>query len=228
MAKYRLLITDLTEYGDLRCVAGWDLDRGKMIRPEPHPGGFWNQSYCGSGRSFAPGNIVIFKADLPQPKTDLPHLNEDRVVQVETIAVEKTLSKNEFLDHLAKVATVGREVAFAAPVRVINAKAFVPTHTDRPSLRGLSIASVHVTFTTEKFGEKPAKPRCLISASNRLTINLSIAGCHLRDIFRKSGRDGLGRLFSGSHTLHVRLGLARGWGNFPDRCYMQVNGIYRL
>jgi hypothetical protein len=116
MAKYRLLITDLTEYGELRCVAGWDLDRNKMIRPEPYAGGFWHQSYCGAGRVFTPGNIVTFDANLPEPKTDLPHLNEDRVVQIKTIAIERTLSRNEFMNHLDKIETVGREEAFAAPV----------------------------------------------------------------------------------------------------------------
>ena len=40
MANYQLLITDVTNCGDLRCVAGWDLDRGKMVRPEPYREGF--------------------------------------------------------------------------------------------------------------------------------------------------------------------------------------------
>lgn len=29
-----------------------------------------------------------------------------------------------------------------------------------------------------------------------------------------------------SHETYLRIGLARGWNEFPDRCYLQINGIY--
>ena len=29
-----------------------------------------------------------------------------------------------------------------------------------------------------------------------------------------------------SRKVYLRIGLARGWAKFPDRCYLQVNGIY--
>jgi hypothetical protein len=80
MAKYKLLITEVTNFGDLRCVAGWDLDRGKMIRPEPHPKGFWQTNYIAPTGPFEVGKTVEFEAENPNPATDYPHLTEDRVV----------------------------------------------------------------------------------------------------------------------------------------------------
>lgn len=228
MERFRVLITDLTNYGNLHCVAGWDIDRKKMVRPEPHAGGFWEQTYCGAGKPFAPGNIVTFEAAPPNPKTALPHLNEDMVVAAKTIKLEKTLSRISFSTDLAKISALNREKAFAPPVEFANGKAFVRTGTNHTSLVGLAIPSGEVSFTTEKFGDKPPKPRCLIAVPNKAPLNLSIAATDLRDIFKKQGDSGLTQLFAGKHDLHIRLGLARGWGAYPDRCYMQVNGIYRL
>ena len=35
----------------------------------------------------------------------------------------------------------------------------------------------------------------------------------------------LTRLFN-ERTTFLRIGLARHWGKFPDRCYLQITGIY--
>ncbi len=227
MEQFRLLITDLTDYGTLRCVAGWDLDRQKMVRPEPHPGGFWEQTLCGEGKPFAPGHIVILEASPPQPKTELPHLNEDKVVKG-AIKLDKTLSRDKFLEMLRNVAAVSRATSFAAPVEISNSKAFVRTGTDHPSLKGLLIKGNEVSFVEEKYGDKPARARALIDIPHKAPVNLSIAATDLREVFRKQNVAGLSKLFRGKDDLHVRLGLARGFGAFPDRCYMQINGIYRL
>ena len=148
MEKFRLLITDLTDYGTLRCVAGWDIDRQKMVRPEPHSGGFWEQTMCGPGKPFFPSNIVVLEASPPVPKTDLPHLNEDMVVKG-SVKLEQTLSRDKFIDALRQVSAVGRATAFGAPVEIANDKAFVRTGTNHPSLRGLMIRGDEVSFRTK-------------------------------------------------------------------------------
>lgn len=227
MQKFRLLITDLTNYGTLRCVAGWDLDRNAMVRPEPSPAGFWQQTACGRGKPFAPGNIVALEAALPSPRTDLPHLNEDRVVK-SAIALERTLAGDEFVAALKATNVVDRKSAFAAPVKIENGKAYVERGTNHPSLRGLQLNSDHLSFISEHFGDKPEKLRVLIQLPNSATLNLSVAANDLRNAFQRAGLKGIKGLFAGSRNLHVRLGLARGFGQFPDRCYMQVNGIYAL
>src|ERR1700722_16639524 len=77
---HRLLVTDITEYGVLRCVAGWDLDRQTMIRPEPRPGDFWPAAVTGPGAIFRIGALVQFAGQRPEPPTAYPHFTEDRVV----------------------------------------------------------------------------------------------------------------------------------------------------
>ena len=29
-----------------------------------------------------------------------------------------------------------------------------------------------------------------------------------------------------SRQVYLRIGLARGWDKFPDRCYLQITGVY--
>ena len=29
-----------------------------------------------------------------------------------------------------------------------------------------------------------------------------------------------------SRKVYLRLGLARGWHKYPDRCYIQITGVY--
>ena len=209
MEKFRLLITDLTEYGTLRCVAGWDQDRQKIVRPEPHPLGFWEGTACGNGRPFAPGNIIVtFDAVVPNPKTELPHLNEDRVVRG-PIKLEQSLSREKFLEAIRKIPTIDSAAAFNSPVKVENSKAYVPREgTDHPSLRGLLTKGKTISFVAEKYGDKPARARCLIDVPNERSIDLSIAAADLREIFRKQGIDRLKKLFAEKDDLHIRLGLS--------------------
>jgi hypothetical protein len=28
------------------------------------------------------------------------------------------------------------------------------------------------------------------------------------------------------NTIYLRIGLSRGWQKYPDRCYLQVNGVF--
>ncbi len=227
MNTFRVLITDLTDYGDLRCVAGWDLDRQLMIRPEPHPGGFWDQSLCGPNKPYNPGNIVQFQAALPNPPTEYPHLNEDRVVAGKPL-LEKTLSRADFASNLRKVRLVDRAVAFTAPVEISNSKAYIKVGTNHPSLQGLEIRGDQISFFEDSFMNGPKKPRCLLEVPNRPSISLSLTATDVHQLYKKQGINGLKDLYVGNYDLHVRLGLARGFGTYPDRCYMQINGIYRL
>src|SRR2546430_1970731 len=83
MAAYHLLITEVTNFGKLRCVAGWDLDREKMIRPEPHPTGFWQADKIAPAGKFEVGKTASFIGTKPNPATGYPHMTEDRVVTSE-------------------------------------------------------------------------------------------------------------------------------------------------
>ncbi len=78
--KQQILITDLTDYNDLHCVAGFNVSTKTMVRPEPHAGGFWQKHLAGRGTTLFPGNLVEIEGTSPIPPTPYPHFTEDRVL----------------------------------------------------------------------------------------------------------------------------------------------------
>ena len=91
VATYEIIVTDVTCYGSLYCVAGWDRLTGQMIRPEPpgakasnEPSRFWNSGYAGPGKTFAVGNVVRVGATGALPDFLFPHATEDRMVDMNT------------------------------------------------------------------------------------------------------------------------------------------------
>jgi hypothetical protein len=107
---YELIITDVTCYGNLYCVAGWDLRNGGMIRPEP-PGAnsaaeasrFWEGQYVGVGKLFAVGNVVRFEATAPPREFPYPHATEDRIF----VSAIPTRGKQFTLRQLAQSVAAG-------------------------------------------------------------------------------------------------------------------------
>jgi hypothetical protein len=225
VAEYRLLITDLTDFGALRCVAGWDIDRARMIRPEPRPAAFWPSELTGANQPFFPGNIVRFSADPPNPPTDLPHLNEDRVVEG-GIVLERRLSSPEFTNALNLIGAIPEVVVFGPPAQFSNNKAFIETNTNHPSLVGTEVAVDAIRFFEENFRGK-RRPRCRLLMPDKM-VNLSIASNQVRELFYAQGIAAVEASFANVARLHLRVGLARGFGEYPNRCYMQINGIYKL
>src|ERR1700676_3110774 len=138
MAQYRLLVTEITNFGDLRCVAGWDLDRSQMIRPEPFPGGFWSSDKTAPGGPFELGGTVQFVATKPNPSTEYPHLTEDRVVAGE-IAVAASLEDKAAKKLLRGVAYSSLDALFDNNLVIDGEKAYVPVGAHCRSLGGLIV-----------------------------------------------------------------------------------------
>jgi hypothetical protein len=195
-----------------------------MIRPEPGPGQFWPAVDTGTERPFIPKNIVAFNAAIPEPPTDYPHLTEDRVV-AGRVQLESTLEEDEFRRTLARIGTTV-EAIFGANLRINNGKAYVKTGTQCASLGGVNVGRSDVRLFADSFNGKK-RPRMLLSTP-RFTANMSITATDVRERFRREGINAIDKRFDKSSGLHLRLGLARGFSKFPNRCYMQINGIYQL
>lgn len=220
MARYRALITDLTEYGNLRCVAGVNLANKSMIRPEPAPGSFWTDTDCAPNGAFALGNVVTFEANSPKPHTDFPHMTEEMVVEGEA-KIDKTLEPEKFIRALSGLHTPLNKI-FGKHVEFSNGKPFIRTGTKCASLYGTNVERSAI-----EFHEAYEKPRIMLDDSG-IRANLSITALSLRELYRSKGLAALAAQFKSAKELHLRIGLARGFGSYPDRCYMQINGIFIL
>jgi len=103
MLSYEIVVTDVTCYGNLYCVAGWDPGRGHMVRPEP-PGAnaaeaskFWDEERAGVGRIFSAGNVVRFAAMPPPSNFPFPHATEDRILVKESIKFVREIKEPEMI-----------------------------------------------------------------------------------------------------------------------------------
>jgi len=221
--KYRLLVTDITEFGSLRCVAGWDLDRQVMIRPEPHPAGFWPATATGARREFAVGNVIEFEGQLPDPATPYPHLTEDRIVCGLVARSTITLSAAERTRVLARTLSQSIADIFSGQMQRTGRGGFVPE-----GIRSRSLGAIETDPSAVRFWEDTSKdkkrPRCIISGTGG-QMDLSVTSLALRELHRKGGIDAVIASLRQASRLHLRIGLARAFSAQPGRCYVQVNGI---
>lgn len=222
MAQYELLVTDITNFGDRRCVAGWDIERGKMIRPEPHPGGFWPAIKTGPRGVFELGRSVSFEARKPFPPTKLPHLTEDRVVVVGSIAKGPAVHNKNDITRTAAFDSL--DALFERNLVIDGQKAYVPVGAKCRSLGGLIVPSTGLSV--ERYRNYEGKSRLRIgfrADGHYFAPNLTSTRAY--EISASGELDKLNRTIAGSSEVLLRIGLARGFPAYPNRCYLQVNGL---
>jgi hypothetical protein len=216
------VVTEVTIYGGQRCVAGWDLERECMVRPEPAPGQFWDAIFCGGKSTFHPGYLVSF--DAVKPETDLPHQTEDWVVKGSSLDRHGFAGSDVFRGVCLKSLSYGPEQAFGTHLHLANDKAFVSLGSKCGSLCALELPKTALSLfeSVDMNGERKIRARLPVMGH---PLNLSVAAKDLKQAYRKDGLTGAIALLDGAESFHVRLGLARAMpGN--DRCYLQINGIY--
>jgi hypothetical protein len=220
---YRLVVTDITEFGTLRCVAGWDTDRNCMIRPEPHPGGFWQTARVGPASTFAEGATIEFDGQHPTPATPYPHMTEDRVV-VGAVTRTGTLTGPGLIRCLANTISPSIAVLFGGHLQTPTAAGFVSEGTQRPSLGAIEVDAIGMLiYDDTDWGKK--RLRCSIPGAGR-TLHPSITSLTLRKLYRQGGTAAAEASLVPATRLHLRIGLARAFPAQPGKCYLQVNGIY--
>lgn len=231
MANYQILVTDVTCYGDLRCVAGWDVDRGRMIRPEPPTASaaeaskFWDGRFAGAGQIFSVGNIVRFEAADPPANFLFPHATEDRlVVEGTDIQNARSLNLREMIASVAGSRSATLSDAFdGGLIRPNSGKAYVQSGHRGRSLGAIEIRADEIAFHEVYDGKRKLRARLSI---DQTTYNLSVTSDALRRRWRTGGLQALEEDRKKSDRIHVRVGLARPLSG--GQCYAQINGAYFL
>ncbi|WDR00450.1 hypothetical protein PSC71_06715 [Devosia sp. J2-20] len=226
---YRVLVTEVTNYGTLFCVAGWDIGRSEMIRPEPQGSNahqeasrFWSAEMAGPDRILAVGNIVRFDADSPPATFAYPHATEDRVVTAAGVTVEAQVSAKKMISAVAGSVSTSLPAMFNGFQRQANGKAFVPGGTLGSSLGAIELDSSRVKFFVNEFnGSKKLRVKIQDDVAS---YDLGVTSDELRSLWRTSGVASLNEMCAQASLVHIRAGLAR---PFPEgRCYVQLNGAY--
>lgn len=222
---YRVVVTDVTDFGaSLHCVAGWDLNSGRMVRPEPGPAAFWPKAYVGSTATFWPLHEVSFEADPPNPVTAFPHRTEDLVVRLGTLTRVRILPAAEF-SQIALQNSFRSIRAIYGDALSAGAKPYVTPGTQCSSLGGITLPVGAVNFYIDQFQDKPPKLRALVN-DGVANYDLSVTNSELRALHRAGGMSAVRAMFANATRVHLRIGLAR---EFPQgRCHAQINGAFAV
>lgn len=234
MPDYELIITDVTTYGDRYCVAGWDVGRQTMIRPEPQdtnpanePSRFWQSEWAGPGKFFAVGNLVRFEASLPPQNFPFPHATEDRIW---VRPLHRTPIHNLAPAELVAAVGIsaGLDAAFGGGlVRSASGKAYVPRDFAGPSLGAITIPTNQLSIFENTYD--PAKPKLRAHVvDGGVRYDLALTSDAARTRWLTAGLNALRADIEGCTNVHVRLGLSRPFWGRPDECYAQINGLYPL
>ncbi|MGV2104330.1 dual OB domain-containing protein [Rhizobium sp. 21-4511-3d] len=226
MSIYKLIITDLTRYGTLFCVAGWDVERNRMIRPEPstatatgEASRFWDTQYVGTGKLFEVGNLVRLDLDDPPDNFSFPHATEDR------IAGDAKLFEKLDVDKLAEVPSdtfaSALKSAFEGNLsRTSTGTSYVHAGTKTGSLDAIEIDPHQIHFYETGDGGKHRLRASIIEDNKRYDFSVPA------DAARTLGANKLNEQVKASSKIHVRLGLSRPMNDIPDSCFAQINGVY--
>ncbi|MFU8772183.1 MAG: dual OB domain-containing protein [Anaerolineales bacterium] len=228
--RTRLAITDLTRMQAGRvCIAGYD-QHGRCIRPVLPPPGIMEQSL------FVNNNLIIYpfsmvEYDLVRPISKPPH-TEDYSYDPTTVRYVKRLDEGERREILNKSLSKSVEEIFGQPIRtgpghfVLDGQGSRSLGTIRPN------RIIKAIYEQESGGS--IRYRLGFEDDAKDIYWLSVADLTWRyycDFQRRKGLpyQKIGNALTGlflSNEVYIRIGLARSWAKYPERCYLQVTGIY--
>jgi len=228
--KKPIVITDVTRMQEGRvCIAGYD-QHGQCVRPVlPPPGIHESTLYSASKAIIFPSAKVEFEftQSTPQP----PHTEDVRYDPAYIKFIER-LPEERWQRMLEATLSNNVSAIFEQPVLTDPGHYVMDGRGPRSlgTIRPMQIVQVIHELSPE--GKWQYRLRFVDGEqiAYRLTIT-DLAWRYYCDSQRKEGRDpteiakSLARSLQASH-VYLRIGLARGWTKFPDRCYIQITGIH--
>ena len=219
----RLLITEVTDiHRGLYCVAGWDPAGARMVRPLPD-GVYWPRFLLETA-GVVPGVTFEVTPNRIHLHDDYPHRSEDLPIDLAPIDALPGAPVQWFGTGAPPTAATladafGGNLRHTGLWRGHRRGAHVLVGTRTCSLHGLRIASHHVSFM-----EDDERLRVLLQDAET-RYNLPVSSRSLREIWHVEGIAAVRRALPAGTDLHVRVGLARGFGEQRDRCYVMLNGV---
>ena len=228
--KRTLTVTDVTRMQEGRvCVAGYD-ESGNCIRPVLPPPGIHESSLYAHGRPIVfPFAVVEYELLHPDPRP--PH-TEDWRYEPSSVRFIKRLDERQQQELLARTLFPSISALFDVPILSD------PGHYVLDGQGPRSLGTIRPQRVMRALYEQSAEGKWryrlgFVDGSNAsywLTIT-DLTWRYYSDHLGSTGRtpgDISSHLTSilKSGDTYLRIGLARGWQQFPDRCYLQITGVY--
>lgn len=228
--KTQLVITDLTRMQEGRvCVAGYDRSL-TCIRPVLPPPGIHETTLCSKGCA-AVFPFAVVEYDLLQPTPKPPH-TEDHRYDPSSVRFVYQVDQDRRHRILERTLSVGVNDIFEVPV--YSDEGYYTRDGEGPRSLGTIcpkwIRGVQYELSPEGKWKYRLSFSDIKGTEFRLTVT-DLAWRYFCDWKRDHGtspqavvRNLIGTLRSSE--VYLRIGLARGWDKFPDRCYLQITGVY--
>lgn len=114
------------------------------------------------------------------------------------------------------------KVLFGRNLQRQNQSAYVLLGTKCPSLGAIEINRNDLKFLQKRWEDKPPKLRAVLAKEQ---LDLSVTSTILHRTFSTGGVQAVERLLPKGGKLHLRMGLARPFGRYPDQCFLRPNGL---
>lgn len=216
-----LLITDVTEMnGGQYCVAGWDIAAQRMVRPLPG-GSNWPAALVTSH------GIVSGKRIRVQPRGTpngiFPHRTEDTPIESSSIVASNGVF-SDWLGATAPHVAADLSVGFSGHLQWNKVWNGVRqgVHT-QPGAQCGSLVAVRVPKANLSFAEVFDKLKATIDDGSN-SYQLTVSSRVLKEAWRAGGLAAVNQALPARDEFHVRIGLARAYGD-PPKCYAMLNGV---
>ncbi|WP_141245177.1 hypothetical protein [Mesorhizobium sp. WSM3860] len=220
----RLIITDVTEMSTGNyCVAGWRAHTQQMVRPLPG-GANWTLARL-QQHGVVPGATIQFLPTGQVHPGARPHSTEDTPVDANAIQLVDAGPINWIGgDSPAIFGTVAaafdNHVANNNQWNGVFQGVYVPAGAETRSLGAIQIDRNAIELV-----ESFEKLKAVVDDGHR-EYQLAVSSKVLKEAWRQGGINAARQALPGAARFHVRLGLARPFGNPADKCYMMVNGVH--
>jgi hypothetical protein len=231
-----MIVTDVTRMEGTRVCVGGYLEDGGAVRPvvaRSGPDEAWLQR--SSGGAVTPFAVVeLCIAGKPKGR-HAPH-TEDRLTPERGHRVQRMLTEQERIDLLEGTCSPSVRAIFGAKLHAEQSGSW-----GRYVLQGQgerSLGTITAEVQEVLYRHYPERRRwdyrLRFRDATGDVYQLAVVDLAFRkqlDLLRDSGlaphvaaeamRDGLRE-----QCVYLRVGLARGWDKHPDRCYLQLTGVY--
>ncbi len=232
--KQQIAITDLTRMQEPTvCIAGYARD-GRCIRPViPFQGiGEW---FLHKDDRLIIRPFAVVELDFVRHVPEAPHTEDWEIDRFHRRLVTAQLSEEKKLKLLERSASDSMSAIFGAEIHD-DFGFYVRAGEGERSLGTVRPAEIMALVYESKAGGKSGY-RIVFKDQTAQTYRLAITDLayrHYLDYGRVKLSYPLDDLtsqltrFFNRHTTFLRIGLARLWEKYPDRCYLQVTGIHTL
>ena len=235
--RRQMIVTDITRMeGERVCVGGY-LEDGTSVRPvagRKGPDERWLQS--ARGAAVVPFSVVELQVNRAPQRLGAPH-TEDREISLNGHRVLRTLTDTERIELLERTLSPSLRAIFETEVHADPSGPwgrFVRAGEGQRSLgtiRAARVHAVHYRHYPER-GRWDYRLRFVDAAGEEFQLAVVDLDFRTRlDALRDDGRspDAAAAATIAAlqrQTVYLRIGLARGWERHPDRCYLQITGVY--